>query len=102
MDINMKEMCSNEVRKVGLLLTKVAELGWDLGGYGEASVNSGSGNVYVWLEDYPVTPYIGLGGEDEICYSATCGECGHEWDISEARVKAERYPKRCPECKKAV
>ena len=33
----------------------------DVGGYGFADENQMSGNVYLWLEDYPFTLYIGLG-----------------------------------------
>lgn len=103
MEIKTENMCSNEIRKVALIMTRVTEkLGWDLSGYGQTGVNTSSGNTYVWLEDYPVTPYIGLSGDDEVCYLFSCPECGEEWDIDEKDVKAEKYPKRCIECKKAV
>jgi hypothetical protein len=52
MEIRNNSMCSNEVRKAGLLLAKAAELGMDVTGYGEIAVNNSSGNVYIWLEDY--------------------------------------------------
>lgn len=103
MEITTKTMCSNEIRKIGVILARVTErLGWDVSGYGQGDVNQCSGNTYVWLEDYPVTPYIGLGSDDEVCYLFSCPQCGHEWDIPEAKVKAEIFPKRCIECKKAV
>ena len=102
MEIKSKTMCANEVRKVGLLIQKASDLGWDVSGYGQADVNPNSGNTYLWLEDYPVTPYIGLGSDDEVCFLFSCGNCGHEWDVPESKVKAEVYPKRCQECKKAV
>lgn len=57
-------LCSNATRKIGLLITKASDLGMDIGGYGEASENTNSGNVYLWLEDYPFTLYIGLGSDD--------------------------------------
>ena len=57
-------LCSNAVRKIGLLITKAAELGMQLDGYGFADENKHSGNVYLWLEDYPFTLYIGLGSDN--------------------------------------
>jgi hypothetical protein len=56
-------LCSNATRKIGLLITKASDLGMDIGGYGEASENTSSGNVYLWLEDYSFTLYIGLGSD---------------------------------------
>jgi len=53
-------LCSNAVRKIGLLITKAAELGMQLDRYGFADENKNSGNVYLWLEDCPFTLYIGL------------------------------------------
>ena len=57
-------LCSNAVRKIGLLITKASDLGMDLSGYGFADENTSSGNVYLWLEDYPFTLYIDLGSDD--------------------------------------
>lgn len=103
MEIKSDKMCANEIRKVALILTRISDkLGWDISGYGFADVNQSSGNTYVWLEDYPVTPYIGLSGDNEICYLWTCPECGEEIDIPEAKVKAEVYPKKCKACGKSV
>ena len=56
-------LCSNATRKIGLLITKASELGMDISGYGMADENNSSGNVYLWLEDYPFTLYIGLGSD---------------------------------------
>jgi hypothetical protein len=103
MEIKSEKMCSNEIRKVGLIITRISEkLGWDVSGYGQADVNQSSGNTYVWLEDYPVTPYISLSGDDEVCYLFSCPECGEEWDIEESKVKANIFPKRCKACKKSI
>jgi hypothetical protein len=63
MEINT-HVCSNETRKIGMLITKAAELGMDVSGYGCADVNKWSGNVYLWLEDYGFTLYIGLNSDD--------------------------------------
>lgn len=70
MEINNKNLCSNELRKIALLMTKASDLGMDLSGYGFADVNNNSGYTYLWLEDYPFTLFIGL-GSDEVwaCWS---------------------------------
>jgi len=77
MNITTDNMCSNEVRKAGLLLTRAAELGMDVTGYGELAVNPNTGNVYLWLEDYAFTLYIGL-GSDSIIALWTSSEDGTE------------------------
>jgi hypothetical protein len=56
-------LCANATRKIGLLITKASDLGMDISGYGEAAENCNSGNVYLWLENYPFTLYIGLGSD---------------------------------------
>ena len=58
-----QNLCSNALRKVALLITKASDLGMNISGYGEAGENQTSGNVYLWLEDYPFTLYIGLGSD---------------------------------------
>lgn len=73
-------LCSNAVRKVALLITKASDLGMDVSGYGFADENCNSGNVYLWLEDYPFTLYIGL-GSDEIYASWSDPEDGEEHEI---------------------
>ena len=57
-------LCSNAVRKIGLLITKASDLGMDIGGYGFADENQNSGNVYIWLEDYSFTLFISLGSDE--------------------------------------
>lgn len=81
MNIITDNMCTNEVRKAGLLLTKAAELGMDATGYGELGVNLNTGNVYLWLEDYAFTLYIGL-GSDRIHALWTSSEDGTEESIT--------------------
>ncbi len=72
-------LCSNVVRKIALLITKASDLGMDVGGYGFADENTGSGNVYLWLEDYQFTLYIGL-GSDEIYASWSDPYDGEEFE----------------------
>ena len=75
-------LCGNSVRKIGLLITKAADLGMDVGGYGFAGENQNSGNVYIWLEDYPFCLYIALCSDDEIMVNWTNPDDGEEHDIS--------------------
>ena len=60
MEITNKKLTNDELRKAGLLIVKASELGIDCSGYGQLDVNYNSGNVYLWLEDYPFTLFIGL------------------------------------------
>lgn len=61
-----KNLCANALRKVALLITKAADIGMDLSSYGMAGENGHTGNVYLWLEDYNFSLYIGLGGSDRV------------------------------------
>jgi hypothetical protein len=79
MEIN-QNLCSNALRKVALLITKASDLGMDISGYGYAGENQNSGNVYLWLEDYPFTLYIGL-GSDTIYANWSSPNNGEEEDI---------------------
>ncbi len=72
---------SNATRKIALLISKASELGMDISGYGMADENNNSGNVYLWLEDYSFTLYIGL-GSDQIYALWTNPEDGEEHDIA--------------------
>ena len=72
MEIKNENMCNNEVRKAGLLLVAASELGMNVSGYGELAVNYNSGNVYLWLEDYSFSLYIGLNPDRIIaCWSSS-------------------------------
>jgi hypothetical protein len=56
-------LCSNALRKVGLLITKASELGMDLDGFGEIAENQSNGNVYLWNDDDSFTLFIDLGSD---------------------------------------
>lgn len=73
-------LCSNAARKIALLITKASDLGMDISGYGFADENQNSGNVYLWLEDYQFTLYIGL-GDDTIYASWSDPMNGEEEEI---------------------
>jgi hypothetical protein len=60
MEINNKNLCNNELRKIALLMTKASDLGMNLSSYGFADVNPNSGYTYLWLEDYPFTLFINV------------------------------------------
>jgi hypothetical protein len=77
MEITNKNLCSNELRKIALLMTKASDLGMNLSGYGVADVNHNSGYTYLWLEDYPFTLFIGL-GSDEVWANWSNPEDGEE------------------------
>ena len=73
-----QNLCSNALRKVALLITKASDLGMDISGEGEVAENNNSGAVYLWLEDYPFTLYIGLGGVDTVYALWSSYECERE------------------------
>jgi hypothetical protein len=58
----------------------------DVSGYGFADENKNSGNVYLWLEDYPFTLYIGSSCDEEIMALWSNPEDGGELE-TEAKGK---------------
>jgi hypothetical protein len=76
-----QNLCSNALRKAALLITKASDLGMDISGEGEAAENQNAGAVYLWLEDYPFTLYIGLGGVDTVYALWSSYECEREEEI---------------------
>ena len=76
-----QNLCRNALRKVALLITKASDLGMDISGEGEAAENCNSGNVYLWLEDYSVTLYIGL-GTDRIFACCNNLDTGEEYETA--------------------
>lgn len=50
-------------QKAMYLVTTAENLGMDTDGYGMVGENPNSGNVYVWLEDYPFTLFIPINGD---------------------------------------
>lgn len=95
MEINTKDMVSNEIRKVALLITKASNLGMDVAGYGAADVNSGSGYVYLWLEDYPFTLYIPPSERNTIYALWTDPNNGDEEEITVHGKNLDRLLKWC-------
>jgi hypothetical protein len=71
MEINNKNLGNKQLRKIALLMTKASDLGMNLSSYGEVGENDRSGNVYLWLEDYPFTLFIDLGSDDiQACWNS--------------------------------
>ena len=75
----------NAMRKIGILLVYASDIGMSCECYGFADENQSSGNVYLWLEDYPFTLYIGL-GEDTVYASWECSSDGHEYNIDASEM----------------
>jgi hypothetical protein len=55
MNTNFDKMVVWEQQKAAFLLSSALQLGMQIDGYGELSVNNSSGYTYLWLEDYPFT-----------------------------------------------
>lgn len=66
-----QNLCAKAQRKAALLITKASDLGMDLSSYGEVAENDRSGNVYIWLENYPFALYIDLGSDNiKACWNS--------------------------------
>jgi len=70
MTTNFEKMCDWEVQKGAYLILKAKQLGMNLDGYGELSVNPNSGYTYLWLEDYNFSLFMPISCEltDEEVY----------------------------------
>jgi len=89
-------LCSNATRKIALLIIKASELGMDISGYGVADENNMSGNVYLWMEDYPFTLFITL-GSDTIYAMWSDPENGEEHDIDVDKMGLSEIENWCDE-----
>jgi hypothetical protein len=65
-NVLVEAMDANEKRKIQLLTNKARNLGMDTEGRGEGAVNEYSGNVWIFLLEYPFTLYIPPCSYDEI------------------------------------
>jgi len=85
MNVDFEKFGTWEQDKACYLMRVAKDLGMDLGGYGECSVNLNSGNTYIWLEDYPFTLYMPISCELEkadIWVLWTDPEDGEETEIT--------------------
>ena len=80
MTIEKTLITKHDLEKLATLINVCARLGRDVSGYGMADVNPNSGNVYIWLEDYSTSLYIGLGSEN-VYALWSCGYCGEEYKM---------------------
>ena len=88
-DLDRLVECVKRVRAEGLTLDK----------YSQAGVNSTSGNVYIWSEDWAGCVYCAIGFD--VSWSYSCGNCGQEYDFDtekECREYAEKHDYKCESC----
>lgn len=81
-------------------LAAIRKAGKSVDRHTQAGVNQGSGNVWVWSEDWPGCVYCSIGFDVAWCYS--CPECGEEHDFEtfeEMEEYASRYESSCKACK---
>ena len=81
-------------------LAAIRKAGKSVDRHTQAGVNQGSGNVWVWSEDWPGCVYCSIGFDVAWCYS--CPECGEEHDFDtfeEMEEYASRYESSCKACK---
>lgn len=65
----------------------------------QAGINQGSGNVYIWSDDWVGCVYCSIGME--VSWSYSCGECGEEYDFdteAECREYAASHDYKCEAC----
>lgn len=58
-----------DIVKSSKLIIYAARLELDPSGYGELAKNPNTGNVYLWLEDYPFTLFIDFNLDLQACWS---------------------------------
>jgi hypothetical protein len=76
MIIDTSGFCSNELRKLGILLTFASEhYGIDSAEL-QCGVNQNSGNTWIWSEDWNYSLFIRICGNDqiEVCFTDNQGE----------------------------
>ena len=72
-------------REKAVFLMGIAEerFNLDLEGYGELGMNENSGNVYLWLEDYPFTLFMPINCKlklEDVWVMAINNETGEEFE----------------------
>jgi hypothetical protein len=68
-DVDRLADCLKAISAAGLRVTK----------YTQAGVNQGSGNVWVWDEDWVGCVYCSIGFD--VAWNWSCPECGEEYDF---------------------
>jgi hypothetical protein len=88
-DLDRLADCIKAIRAAGLQVDK----------YTQAGVNQGSGNVWVWSEDWPGCVYCSIGFD--VAWSHSCPECGTETDFDtyqEMRDFVDEHDGLCESC----
>ena len=92
-DLERLEDCLKAIRKAGLKVDK----------YTQAGVNQGSGNVWVWSEDWAGCVACSIGFDVFWVYS--CPECGEEWEFEEYETMeqyASQFEGQCGQCEEVT
>ena len=63
MKFDLDGMRNWEIVKAAYLLMAADRFGMDLSGYGEVAFSPNSGNIFLWVEDYPFTLYLPISSE---------------------------------------
>lgn len=60
MELNtINKMKKREQERAIYLIRHALRLDMDISGYGEVGVNESTGNIYIWIEDYNFSLYMG-------------------------------------------
>ena len=63
MEYKLEDMCDWERKKAIFLMGEAEKLGYSLKDYGEVAVNTTSGYVYIWSENYNFSLYMPISCE---------------------------------------
>lgn len=85
MEIKIKDMCDWERKKAIFLMKTAEDLGISTNDYGEVALNTSSGYVYLWSENFNFSLYMPINCElvkTDISVLWSCPECGQEEEFS--------------------
>lgn len=91
-DLDRLVSCIEAIKKAGLGINK----------YCQAGINSNSGNVYIYSDDWPGCIYCSL--NFNLAWSYCCSECGQEYDfktyseLCEYSDKCNKNDQKCESC----
>ena len=74
-----QEFAGADIIRFNKCLEIIVRDGLKIGNHTQAGLNTSSGNVWVWDEDWAGCIYCSIGFDVAWCYS--CPECGHEEDF---------------------
>jgi predicted RNA-binding Zn-ribbon protein involved in translation (DUF1610 family) len=88
-DLDRLVKCIEKIRAEDLVIDQ----------YTQAGINKGTGNVYVWSEDWTGCVYCSIGMD--VSWSYSCPQCGEEFDFdteADCQVAADMYNGQCSAC----